>query len=209
MLVKVCGITNRDDALFCARAGADVLGFVFAESPRQVTPETAAGIVALLPANIRKAGVFVNERPEAVKAIARQCALDLIQLHGDETPDECARYAADGFTVIKAIRVKNGTSARDVERYRAADMILLDQFREGIYGGTGEQFDWRIAADLAKTGRKIVLSGGLGPDNVGQAVRTVRPFAVDASSRLELSPGRKDHALVEAFINNAREAAQI
>ncbi|MFO0368303.1 MAG: phosphoribosylanthranilate isomerase [Acidobacteriota bacterium] len=198
MMVKVCGITNQADA--DAAAGAGALGFNFYRpSPRYVDPESAAAIVT--PAGVLRVGVFVNE-PRAVE-IARQARLDVIQLHGDE------QAAPAGFPVWKAFRV---TSDFSMDRLTfPAEAFLLDAPGE-LYGGSGHTFDWtraKGAADWSRAKgaeRKILLAGGLGPDNVQQAIATARPWGVDACSRLELRPGIKDHAKVARFIELALTA---
>jgi phosphoribosylanthranilate isomerase len=198
MMVKVCGITNQADA--DAAAGAGALGFNFYRpSPRYVDPESAAAIVT--PAGVLRVGVFVNE-PRAVE-IARQARLDVIQLHGDE------QAAPAGFPVWKAFRV---TSDFSMDRLTfPAEAFLLDAPGE-LYGGSGHTFDWtraKGAADWSRAkgaDRTILLAGGLGPDNVQQAIATARPWGVDACSRLELRPGIKDHAKVARFIELALTA---
>lgn len=199
--VKICGITNLDDALHACACGADALGFVFyAKSPRCVTPDAAQAIVTALPPFVTTAGLFVNEAPARVREIADVCGLDVIQLHGDEAPAEC------DFTPrrsIKALRVKDAASLAGHERFRTA-ALLLDAFVPGTYGGTGEAFNWELAAVVARQ-RPVVLAGGLTPDNVAAAVRTVRPYAVDVSSGVEAAPGKKDAAKVAAFIRNVKQ----
>ena len=198
MMVKVCGITNQADA--DAAAGAGALGFNFYRpSPRYVDPEAAAAIVT--PAGVLRVGVFVNE-PRAVE-IARQARLDVIQLHGDE------QAAPAGFPVWKAFRV---TSDFSMDRLTfPAEAFLLDAPGD-LYGGSGQTFDWsraKGADDWSRAKgaeRKILLAGGLGPDNVQQAIATARPWGVDACSRLELRPGIKDHAKVARFIELALTA---
>jgi phosphoribosylanthranilate isomerase len=189
MMVKVCGITNQADA--DAAAGAGALGFNFyAKSPRYISPEAAAEIAT--PPGVLRVGVFVNE-PRAAE-IARQARLDVIQLHGDE------ETAPEGFAVWKALRVTNDFS---LDRLAfPAEAFLLDAPGE-LYGGSGRTFDWSLAKGAA---RKILLAGGLGPDNVQQAIATARPWGVDACSRLEVEPGRKDHSKVARFIELALTA---
>lgn len=205
MLVKICGITNREDAQYCAEAGADILGFVFAKSPRRVTPAKAKRIIAGLQGSVRIAGVFVNETPAQILKIAEACGLDIIQLHGDESSEMCETLRDKGHTIFKAIRVQDVGSLAEIGRFTGADVILLDNYRKGKRGGTGTQFDWSLAKKAKSFRKRLVLSGGLGVDNVADAVTYVRPYAVDASSRLESSPGKKDHALVAAFIRKAKK----
>lgn len=200
--VKICGITNIDDARLAVRAGADALGFIFAPSPRNVSPEAAAGIIASLPPFVTAVGVFVNERPERIREIAAQCRLGWIQFHGDEGPDDCAVF---GGRAIKAVRVRDARSLRGLERYRVG-AFLLDSFVRGARGGTGEAFVWDLAAALSPA-TPIILSGGLTPENVARAVAAVRPYAVDVSTGVESEPGRKDPARMEEFVREAKKAA--
>lgn len=200
VMVKICGITCVDDALKAVNAGADVIGFVFAASPRIVTPQTAYEIRKAIPNTVRMAGVFVDEDPLIVDLIAETCGLDLLQFHGVETPGYCARFRDKA---IKAMRVADPHSLDGIDRYDV-HAILLDTFVEGQTGGTGQTFDWAIAAEAAKRA-KIVLSGGLTADNVAAAVRTVRPVMVDVSSGVESSPGVKDAAKMKAFVENAKK----
>lgn len=198
--VKICGITNIEDALHAAGCGADALGFVFFEkSPRCLTPEAARGIIAKLPPFVAAVGLFVNESPERIRQIADFCGLDLLQLHGDEGPADCD-YAPR--RVVKALRVKDAASLEGHAAY-AVSALLLDAWVVGAYGGTGERFNWELAAAVARQ-RPVILAGGLTAENVAEAVRTVRPYGVDVSSGIEASPGKKDPAKVEAFIRNAK-----
>lgn len=198
--VKICGITNIEDALHAADCGADALGFVFyKKSPRCLTPEAARSIIVGLPPFVTAVGLFVNEAPERIEQIAGFCGLDAIQLHGDEGPGDC-EFAPR--RVIKALRVKDAASLARHETY-AVSALLLDAWVAGVYGGTGESFNWDLAAEIAWQ-RPVVLAGGLTPENVAEAVRTVRPYGVDVSSGVETAPGRKDPAKVEAFIRNAK-----
>jgi phosphoribosylanthranilate isomerase len=200
--VKICGITNIDDALHAAACGADALGFVFFDkSPRCVSPERARGIIAELPPFVTAVGLFVNEQPQRIREIADFCAVDVLQLHGDEAPKDCL---LPPHRVVKALRVKDEGSLTSLGHY-AVSALLLDAWVAGAYGGTGHVFNWELAARAAKRHR-IILAGGLTPENVAEAVRTVRPYGVDVSSGVEASPGRKDPKKVEAFIHNAKAA---
>lgn len=198
--VKICGITSRDDALMAVEAGADALGFVFYEkSPRFVNPLTAAAIIRELPPLVQTVGLFVNEDVEKINWAADFCGLDLVQLHGDEEPrdaDEVKRR------VIRALRVKDETSlvAHDAWQVSA---LLLDAWVSGAYGGTGETFNWDLAAVAARQ-RPVILAGGLTPENVAEAVRIVHPYAVDVSSGVEATPGRKDPEKVREFVRRAK-----
>lgn len=198
--VKICGITNVDDALHAAACGADALGFVFYEkSPRCLLPEAARQIIACLPPFVTTVGLFVNEAPERIRQVADFCGLDVIQLHGDEGPEQSH---LPPYRVIKALRVKDETSLARLEEYRVS-AILLDAWVPGVYGGTGEKFDWDLAAAVARQ-RPVVLAGGLMPENVAEAVRTVRPYGVDVSSGVEAAPGKKDPDKVCEFIRQAK-----
>lgn len=208
MLVKICGITNKKDAQFCCDAGADILGFVFAKSPRQVTAAAAKRIIAELPKKVLKAGVFVNEKTAQILKIAAKCGLDMIQLHGGETPEECTSLMQAGYQVIKAFRVRDKKSLGNLAKYSRVDWILLDRFQEGQYGGTGKKFDWPLAKEAKKYRKKLILSGGLGLDNIDQAMETVQPRVIDASSRLESSPGKKDHQTVAEFMWKAKRKSR-
>jgi len=201
-MVKVCGITNVADARVAAEAGADAVGFIFAESPRKVGTEEARRISIALPENVLKVGVFVNAPPEEVLRTAAEAGLDMVQLHGDETPETVAAVRAGGLPVMKAIRVRNADDLADVERFDA-DLLLLDAYSEEARGGTGERFDWRMAKSLKGRGN-IVVSGGLAPENVREAVDFFEPYGVDASSSLEDAPGEKNEESVRRFIVAAK-----
>jgi phosphoribosylanthranilate isomerase len=198
--VKICGITSLDDALMAAEAGADALGFVFFEkSPRHVDPHKAAGIIAQIPPFIQVVGLFVNAELNYVNATADLCRLDLVQLHGDESPSYCASVHR---RVMKALRVRGISSIAAMSDYRVA-AFLLDAYCPDSYGGTGKSFDWDCAIAAKEHGR-IVLAGGLDPDNVAAAVARVAPYGVDVSSGVESSPGRKDPEKVRRFIREAK-----
>jgi len=199
--VKICGMTRLQDVHAACDAGADALGFVFYEkSPRHVTIETAAALVRALPPFVQSVGLFVNADPAFVATVLNTIPLDVLQFHGDETPDDCARH---GRPYLKAVRVNGDT---DLLKY-AADFdracgLLLDACVPGVPGGTGERFDWRlIPANIQKP---IVLSGGLTPANVADAVHQVRPWAVDVSSGVEASKGIKDPHKMAQFIAKAK-----
>lgn len=200
--MKVCGITNVADARVAAEAGADAVGFIFAESPREVSVEDVRGISIALPKNVLKVGVFVNEPPEEVLRKAAEAGLDMIQLHGDETPEMVAAVRAGGFPVMKAVRVRNAEALAGVEAFEA-DLLLLDAYSEGARGGTGKTFDWGVAKTLKGRGN-IVVSGGLAPENVREAIEFFEPYGVDASSSLEDAPGKKNEDAVRRFIVAAK-----
>ena len=200
--VKVCGIKELEDARVAAAAGADAIGLVFAESPRRVSVERAREISAALPKGVMRVGVFVDEDPREVLRIAREVGLDYAQLHGDEGPEEVAEIRDGGLGVIKALRVRNAEALAAVERYEA-DLILLDAWSAEARGGTGARFDWRMAKSVR--GRdNILVSGGLDPENVREAIEYFEPYGVDASSSLEDRPGKKNGERVRRFVDAAK-----
>lgn len=197
--VKICGITNVGDALIAAEYGADALGFVFYKgSPRYISPDEARKIVLGLPPFITTVGVFVDESPEEVERIMDYAGIDLAQFHGQEPPEACMIDRR----VIKAIRIKDLTDL-DLLKYYRVSAFLLDTYAPQSFGGTGQVFNWDIAADAKQFG-KIILAGGLTPDNVEAAIRRVRPYAVDVSSGVEEQKGRKDHRKLRLFIERAK-----
>jgi len=201
--VKICGITNLADGLAAAEAGADALGFNFYEqSPRKISLAEAAGIIRELPPFIIKVGVFVNPEEDQVFRAIAECGLNLLQFHGEETPEYCLRF---GLMSMKAFRVRDAASLAHLPAYQT-DAWLLDAFSPDKPGGTGKQFNWDLAIEAQKLGRPVFLAGGLTPENVGDAVRRVRPYGVDVASGVEASPGRKSHEMVKAFIRNAKAA---
>lgn len=198
---KICGITCIDDALAAVAAGADAVGFVFyAKSPRAVTVLQARAIIAALPPFVTSVGLFVNASACELNETLDAVPLDLLQFHGDETPEQCEGYHRP---FIKALRVKAGDDiAQACARYSNASGILLDAYVEGVPGGTGEVFDWSlIPQGLSKP---IILAGGLSANNVAQAIAQVRPYAVDVSGGVEKSKGIKDHAKIRAFMQAVR-----
>jgi phosphoribosylanthranilate isomerase len=208
--VKICGITNWADARRAIESGADLLGFNFvATSPRYVTPAKARRMVKRLPGNISAVGVFQNEKEATMLEIARSVGLDQLQLHGDETPAMVARLVRNGRrlrvikSVIKALRVKKPFRASQVAAYRGADAILLDGYSRKARGGTGKTFDWQVARRARRHGR-IFLAGGLTPENVGEAIRTARPYGVDVCSGVESRPGKKDAARMNSLMRAVR-----
>jgi len=201
--IKVCGITNAGDARVAADAGADAVGLIFAESPRRVGVEEARRISIALPENIIRVGVFVDEEPKEVLRISQEVGLDLAQLHGDETPEAVTALRQSGVKVMKALRVRDAASLEALDAYEA-DLFLLDAHSDKVRGGTGERFDWGVAK--YSTGRdNIVVSGGLGPENVREAIEFFEPYGVDASSSLEDGPGRKNGERVRRFVLAARD----
>jgi phosphoribosylanthranilate isomerase len=202
--VKICGLTNLEDALAAAEAGADAVGFVlYHKSPRSVDPSTVRMIVKALPPFVLPVGVFVNESVDTVRNTMDTCGLALAQLHGDESSSYCERL---GRPVMKALRVKDRISALAVAEYQGRAGVrgfVVDACSDHAYGGTGTLADWNLAAELAKT-CTLVLAGGLTPENVADAVKAVRPYGVDVSSGVESSPGKKDHGRLRAFVQAAR-----
>lgn len=200
--IKICGITNLADALLAAELGADALGFIFyPQSPRKVAPETVRKIIAQLPPFVVSVGVFVDEAAAVVQELAAGVGLDLVQLHGQESPEYCRSL---GRRVIKGFRLKDETSLPELVPYRGAvQAFLLDTYKKGQVGGTGATFDWGLAREAHKYGR-IILAGGLTPDNVAQAIRVAQPQAVDTASGTEAEPGRKDPAKLRAFFKAVR-----
>lgn len=201
--VKICGITNPDDAQAAVDAGADALGFVFfKDSPRYIRPAEARGIISQLPPFVVAVGVVVNESAETITAIAAEAGLDCIQLHGDEPPILCRSYRR----VIRAVRVTSLASLAPVAACRGlASAFLIDTFTPDSMGGTGLTFNWDIAVEARQYG-PVILAGGLTPDNVAAAVRHVRPYGVDVSSGVEREKGKKDHDKMRLFIRRAKEA---
>ena len=203
--VKICGITNLDDAFAAVDYGADALGFVFfKESPRSISYQDATAIIKKLPPFITTVGVFVDEELNRVEEIVHQISLDVIQFHGSEPPEMCNCSRP----VIKAIRVKSLDSLEPLVQYKdTVSTFLLDTFTPYALGGTGQIFNWDIAIYAKQFGR-IVLAGGLTPDNVSEAVRRVQPYGVDVSSGIESKKGEKDRKKMRLFIENVEEAHQ-
>ncbi|MFH1027740.1 MAG: phosphoribosylanthranilate isomerase [Pseudomonadota bacterium] len=200
--IKICGITNIEDALAAVEAGADALGFVFYnKSPRNISPDQAALLIRRLPPFVQTVGLFVNEELEVVNGIADRCGLDIVQLHGDESPAYCSGVRR---RLIKAFRVKDETCLDLINDYDVA-ACLLDAWSPTAYGGTGKTFNWEIAAAAAAS-KRIILAGGLTPENVAAAVKAVRPYAVDVSSGVESAPGIKDREKMRSLVRNARSA---
>jgi len=187
--IKICGITNIDDALLAVNLGADALGFIFyPKSPRYVSVRTAADICNRLPPFVTRVGVFVNELEYEIEKALNECLLTALQFHGDEPPGFCVKFPAKS---IKAIRVRDENSIRMASEYDV-DALLLDTYTEEKRGGTGKTFDWSLAAQMQTVGPPLILSGGLTSENVRHAIQQVQPYAVDVSSGVEQEPGRKD-----------------
>jgi phosphoribosylanthranilate isomerase len=206
--VKICGITNWIDARRAIDAGADFLGFNFySGSPRYVTPAKARLIVRRLPSKVTSVGVFVNETEEKLLEIVREVGLDRVQLHGDETP-AIVEHVGRTVPVIKALRVKKSFRAAKMARFKHASALLLDGFDAAQWGGTGRTFDWRVAR-RPHGNVKLFLAGGITPENVGAAIRTAKPYAVDVCSGVEAKPGKKDPVRLKAFMREVRSAQKV
>ena len=194
---KICGITRIEDARVAVAAGADAIGLVFyAPSPRNLSPLEARAIIETIPPFVTVVGLFVDPLPEHLESVLQHCPISVLQFHGDETPEFCRSFR---LPYLKAARVRAGADlVQYLTPYHDAQGWLLDAYHDRLYGGTGESFDWNlIPRDLA---RPVILSGGLTPENVGAAVRQVRPWAVDVSSGVEIAKGVKDAAKIAAFI---------
>ena len=204
MQVKICGITNAEDAIAAVEAGADALGFVcYRKSPRYVEPDIIKRIVASLPPFVLPVGVFVNEELKTVRDLMDSCGLALAQLHGDEAAPYCE---ALGRPVLRALRVRDRAALLQMAEYRGRAGVrgfVVDAFSAGAHGGTGQVADWSLAEEVARAAPTL-LAGGLTPANVAEAVRQVRPYGVDVSSGVEAGPGKKDHDKVRAFIRAAK-----
>jgi phosphoribosylanthranilate isomerase len=200
--IKICGITRVEDALAAAHSGADALGLVFYDkSPRYVTPKQAAKLAAAIPPFVTLVGLFVNPGAEAVQEILQQVPLDVLQFHGEEEPTFCAQF---NRPYLKAVRVKHGVDlVQCAARYKDAQGLLLDAFIEGTHGGTGISFDWILIPHNLPL--PVILSGGLHVNNVVDAIKQVRPWAVDVSSGVEAAKGIKDAAKIAAFINEVKK----
>jgi phosphoribosylanthranilate isomerase len=201
--IKICGITNIDDAEAAIEYGADALGFVFyPDSPRAVSPDAAKSIISSLPPFVTTVGVFVDESKDEIERISSHAGLNIIQLHGSEPPDKCNLSRK----TVKAIRVKELSDLEVLNKYTNVTAFLLDAYSPDALGGTGQVFNWEIAVEAKRFGN-IILAGGLNPDNVGEAIKQVCPYAVDVASGVESNTkGKKDHLRLKAFIENAKKA---
>jgi phosphoribosylanthranilate isomerase len=202
-LIKICGITNLEDAVAALAMGVDALGFNFYKpSPRYITPQNAREIIEQLPDSVLKVGVFVNEQsPDHVRQIANESGITALQLHGDESPDYCHDLA--DLDVIKALAVGHDFDTKVIQHYRV-NAIMLDTKHNKLRGGTGHTFDWSIAQEVSKTVPKLYLAGGLSPENVANAIESVKPYAVDVCSALEDIPGKKNEERMRAFVAAVR-----
>jgi len=201
--VKICGITNIRDALNAVWCGADALGFVFyKKSKRYIMPSRAKEIIDILPPWIIKIGLFVNANISQVRSTVKHCKLDYIQLHGDENRKYLNRLK--DYRIIKAVRIKNKGSLKNLDNLEC-EIILFDNFSESEFGGTGSRFDWNLAKLIKKIKKPYIISGGLTPKNVPLAIKKFKPYAVDVSSGVEKSPGKKQKKLIKEFIKNAKK----
>ena len=199
-LVKICGITNFSDALFSATAGANYLGFIFyPKSPPYIDPHKAKEIIRKLPTNVTPVGVFVNEKRETIEQILHKTNIRTIQLSGDESPDDCLGYSVDVWKAFRYTRVEEVNQTKSYNIFAA----LLDGVKDGLYGGTGTPVDFAIALELKKIHR-VVLSGGLNPENIQYALNTIQPYAVDVNSGIEFVPGKKDHDKVKRLFEQLK-----
>jgi phosphoribosylanthranilate isomerase len=202
--IKICGITNIEDGLAAAEAGADALGFNFyKKSPRYIDPAKAAEIITRLPPFVTPVAIFVNEREDKIRDIMFTTGIKVLQFHGDERPEFCGRFAA---RAIKAFQVKDRESLKQMVHYHVSG-LLLDSYRDGLRGGTGTTFDWHLAV-VAKTFGRVILAGGLTPGNVAEAVKLVQPYGVDVAGGVEREAGIKDPAKIRKFIAEVRKAAR-
>lgn len=202
--IKLCGMTRPEDARIAEAAGADAVGFIFAPSPRQITAEQARQISRELGPFIARVGVFVDATQDQIAAVLERVDLDVLQLHGSETPEQVEGLRSLGRHLVKSVRVKDATSLSRLDEY-PVDAILLDSYIPGVPGGTGHTFDWTLATQIAQQHR-IILAGGLTPDNVAEAIKVVQPYGLDAASGVEQSPGVKDPAMMQQFIARARNS---
>ena len=208
MKIKICGITNSKEALTCAAAGVDMIGLNFyEESPRYIRPDRARSIARTLPSTTQAVGIFVDTPVEEIRRVARDVGLRMVQLHGSESPEMCAELAHD-FEIIKALRIDGGFYAQRASVYPMCT-ILLDTYDERIAGGTGDVGDWELARATKKFASRLILAGGLSPENVVRAIATVDPDGVDVCSSVESAPGVKDLRRVCQFVAAARNADKI
>lgn len=202
--IKICGITRTEDAHAAASAGVDALGFMFfKESKRYISPESAGPIVRSLPPLVEPVAVFVNESAEEIRRICAECNIRTIQLHGEESPEFCRSLST--LRIIKAFRIRERLDLAGLPEFRTSAW-LLDSFSAAQRGGTGEKFDWELASSAMVHHVPVFLAGGLNAANISAAIRQVRPYAVDLSSGVEVSPGIKDHAKIRELVRAAREA---
>jgi len=198
--IKICGLTRVEDVIQAVAAGADVVGFVFAKSPRCISVDTAIHLVNYVPKGVLRVGLFLNQDRSEVKRVVNSVPLDVLQFHGSESEQECSAY---GMPWLKAVAMEDSGSARQAERdFPNAMGLLLDSHTKGRRGGSGKVFDWSLSQPLSKP---VWLAGGLNAENVAQAIHVVKPYAVDVSSGVEVSPGIKDAGRMKAFVDAVRE----
>lgn len=201
MKVKICGITDLNTALMAVESGADAIGFVFAESKRRIAPDKAKGIIEHLPESVLKVGVFVNERKERVQEIVDEIGINIIQLHGDESPEFCSGFSVP---VAKAISINVAADLLKIEKY-SCDYILLDSPIGKYRGGNGIAFDWKLLNEYQLIKKKLILAGGLTSENVAQGIKIAKPYMVDVSSGVETG-GQKDLEKINSFIKEAKKS---
>lgn len=200
--IKICGITNLEDALNISKLKPDALGFVFyKKSPRYIAADKAKAIIPRISSFIKKVGVFVNEKENTIRNIAKDLKLDILQFHGDESPQFCQKFK--NYKIIKALRIKNKTGLKDLRRYPVW-AVMFDSYQKNLFGGTGKSFNWEIIKNIKLKKRNIFLSGGLDAKNVKEAIRLIKPDWVDVSSSIEIRPGKKDYKKVKEFIEAVR-----
>lgn len=203
-LVKLCGITNLQDALFCAQAGADFLGFIFyKKSPRYIDPSKAQAIIGRLPQRVKSVGIFVNEERTTIEEIVRTTGVQIIQLSGDEPPGECEHYPVD---IWKCFRFRSEDETVIARNYNVS-AVMLDGANDDRYGGSGSQPDLSIAVKM-KRFHPVIVAGGLNPDNITETVQFVEPFAIDVNSGVEVSPGKKDHVRIRQLFERLSQLSQ-
>ena len=201
--IKICGITNYDDAAMAVDLGVDVLGFIFASSPRKTDPDRVREIIRKLPPFVKTVGVFVNEDTKKLMDIVEYCGLDNVQLHGDESPELCENLMP---RTIKTLRIRDDCNIEQYEPYiEKVRAFLLDTYSKKVAGGTGKTFNWDIAVKMKTLGVPIILAGGLSPANIQEAIQKVQPYAVDVNSGVEENPGKKDHSLMKELFKNLRK----
>jgi phosphoribosylanthranilate isomerase len=209
MWVKICGMTNKEDAIAAAEAGADAIGFVLVPtSPRAVTRREVEEILRFIPPTVLTVGVVANEDPDFLKGLVRVCSLGALQLHGQEPPEQVLQLKAElsGVEIIKAVRVRDANSLKEIPQYKGVDALLLDTYDPHRLGGTGQPFDWSLAARAKEFGIPLIVAGGLTAGNVREVVRQVEPHGVDVSSGVEVSPGKKDFSLIREFVLKAKQS---
>lgn len=205
--IKICGITRAEDARQAAMLGVDAIGLVFyPSSPRFVTMDQALDVVAAVPPFVSIVGLFVDCNRDAIQEVLDQVPIDLLQFHGEESPEDCQGY---NHPFIKAVRMREGIDLlKEANRFSSASALLLDTYQSGVPGGTGEPFDWSLVTEAQESGLKkpVILAGGLSPTNVGEAIAIARPYAVDVSGGVESAKGIKDHEKMAAFVDAVRAA---